>query len=117
MNEQGYAAELQALNYLKKQGLKLVERNFTSPVGEIDLVMRDKRELVFVEVRYRSANLYGGAAASINNRKQMKLNRTALFYLNRHYGDAMPYCRFDLVLIDGDQLEWCRNVAMAGLGG
>jgi len=117
MNEQGYAAELQALNYLKKQGLKLVERNFTSPLGEIDLIMRDKRELVFIEVRYRSTNIYGGAAASINNRKQMKLNRTALFYLNHRYGDAVPHCRFDLVLIDDGQLEWCRNVAMAGLDG
>lgn len=114
MNEQGYAAELRALSYLKKRGLKLVERNFTSSVGEIDLIMRDKRELVFVEVRYRSGNAYGGAAASINHSKQMKLNRTALFYLNRRYGDAVPHCRFDLVLIDGGQLEWCRNVMMGG---
>ncbi|MCG8083044.1 MAG: YraN family protein, partial [Candidatus Thiodiazotropha taylori] len=63
--QQGEAAEQLAVDYLSRRGLKLVTRNFRCKVGEIDLIMREKRTLVFVEVRYRQSDDYGSALESI----------------------------------------------------
>ena len=104
----GQDAEDAAFDFLRKQGLSEVERNYRCRFGEIDLIMRDKETLVFVEVRKRSSNRFGGAAQSINARKKTKLLATA-----RHYIAAMgkiPDCRFDAVLLNGDSpIEWIRD--------
>ncbi len=106
----GLQAEQQALDYLLRQGLQLVERNVRSRRGEIDLVMRDGGVLVFVEVRQRSAARFGGAAASIGPRKQARLWHAAQAFLLRH---PAPFpCRFDAVCIDGEQLQWLRHVLL-----
>ena len=60
----GLHYERQAEKYLQQQGLNLILRNYQCKVGEIDLIMRDQKTLVFVEVRYRRSNHYGGAHAS-----------------------------------------------------
>ena len=78
--------------------------------GEIDLIFRDGKVLVFVEVRQRSRSDFGGAAASITARKRQRLILAAQHYLLKH-PDAD--CRFDCILIDGDQLEWLRNAFSA----
>ncbi len=109
MNVHGQAAEQLAAAYLQRQGLTLIERNYRSRFGEIDLIMRDGKEVVFVEVRLRSNGMFGGAGASITAAKQQKLVRTAEDYLARHGASA---CRFDAVLmaaLDDRQLEWIRN--------
>lgn len=70
--------------------------------------MQEGETLVFVEVRKRSSNQFGGAAASIDQRKQAKLVATAQFYLATL--KAIPPCRFDAVLINGnDEIEWLKN--------
>lgn len=106
----GDAAETASLNYLLKTGLALVERNYRTPGrggGEIDLVMRDKDgTLVFIEVRRRTSSLHGGAAASIDSRKQQRIVFAARSYLRRF--NSMPPCRFDVVLVDGHSIEWLR---------
>ena len=104
---QGQAWELVACKYLEQHGLTLVELNFTCKGGEIDLVMRDGASLVFVEVRQRADRIHGGAAASITPAKQARLTIAAQVYLMRYR--APPPCRFDVVAIDGNQLDWLRN--------
>lgn len=104
---QGQAWELVACRHLEKHGLTLIESNFTCKGGEIDLVMRDGATLVFVEVRQRADRTHGGAAESITPAKQARLAIAAQVYLMRYR--APPACRFDVVAIDGAQLDWLRN--------
>ncbi|MFA7665597.1 MAG: YraN family protein [Burkholderiaceae bacterium] len=105
----GAAAEQQALAYLLAQGLAPVARNVGSRLGEIDLIMRDGDELVFVEVRARSRSDYGGAAASIGWRKQQRLRRESQRWLSVHYGDRWPACRFDVCALAPGHIEWIRG--------
>lgn len=104
----GDAAEEQALHYLKNVGLQLVERSFLCKGGEIDLIMRDQSSLVFVEVRKRKSQQFGGALASITVSKQKRMIHAAQVYLCSI--NPTPACRFDVIAIDGDKLEWIKNV-------
>lgn len=104
---EGDAGEDQALRYLEKQGLKLVDRNFRCKGGEIDLVMQDSRHLVFVEVRKRAAGDVVGAAASVTPRKQARLVIAAQTFLQRY--KMPPACRFDVIAIDGESMAWLKN--------
>jgi putative endonuclease len=108
---EGDAAEARALRHLLQQGLTLVQRNYrvargpSARGGEIDLVMRARDgTLVFVEVRARSATTQGGAAATVDARKQRSLVFAAQHFLLRFA--APPPCRFDVVAIDGEALQW-----------
>lgn len=105
--ERGKAAEEAAAAYLARQGLTLVERNWRCKGGEIDLIMRDGKTLVFVEVRARNNARFGGAAASITAVKQARVAHAAQLYLARL--KAVPPCRFDAVLFDGGALSWLRD--------
>jgi len=107
----GAAGEARALAYLQEQGLMLVEQNFRCKTGEIDLVMRQGQTLVFVEVRARAGNRYGGAAASVTPAKQRRLIRAAQYYLQRFR--AVPPCRFDVVAIDAGVMSWLKNAIEA----
>ena len=106
----GNAAEDAALAHLLAAGLTLVERNYRTPGrggGEIDLVMREAGgTLVFVEVRARAATTHGGAAASVGGVKQRRIVLAARHYLMRH--KSPPPCRFDVVAIDGNHIEWLK---------
>lgn len=109
MNELGSEAENIAAIYLQQKGLKLVARNYQSRYGEIDLIMQDGKTLVFIEVRMRSNNNFGGAAMSITPSKQQKIIRTAEHFLQT-YGNAS--CRFDVILMNkasNDSIEWLSN--------
>lgn len=101
-----------ACQYLRKQGLKLLTRNYHCRRGEIDLIMRDKESLVFVEVRYRRHARYGSASESVNWHKQRRLIATAQYYL-LHQSKNSPAARFDVIAISGNEgnieLEWIRN--------
>ena len=104
----GQQGEERALTFLRQQGLRLLERNFRCKVGELDLIMQQGGTLVFVEVRQRASNRFGGAAASVTPAKQRRLLRAAQYFLLR-YAD-LPPCRFDLLAIDGENLSWMQNV-------
>ena len=109
MNERGQQAETLALSWLQQRGLVCVARNYRCRMGEIDLIMHDGITLVFVEVRQRRSARFGGAAASITPAKQARLVRTAEHYL--HTLPSLPPCRFDAVLLDGQQPpEWLQNI-------
>ena len=106
----GEDAELYAASYLQNQHLTLLQQNYHCRFGEIDLIMRDNETLVFVEVRMRTSEAFGGAAASITASKQAKLLRTARHYIAEL--NTEPACRFDVVLLtgsDGKKIEWIKN--------
>jgi putative endonuclease len=96
----GNQAEDQALQYLKKQGMQLIKRNFATKAGEVDLIMQDGESLVFIEVRYRKNTDFGGAAASVTPKKQQRIIKAALAYQQRHAPQSS--LRFDVVAIEGD---------------
>lgn len=108
----GAAAESAAARYLTSHGLSLLDSNVRYRDGELDLVMRDGDVLVFVEVRYRASNDYGGAAASVTPTKQRRLIRAATRYLAAHPALAVLPCRFDVIGAEGNpdapQLTWLR---------
>ena len=96
--EKGRAAEILAQRYLERQGLRLVENNYTCRFGDIDLVMRHQDTLVFVEVRYRKSLRYGSSAESVDWRKQQKLLACAKHYLQKKKAGAVK-CRFDVMAL------------------
>lgn len=106
----GWNGEAIAAIYLQQRGLKLITKNFKSTYGEIDLIMQDGPALVFVEVRVRKSQRFGGAAMSITPSKQQKLQRTAQYYLQTH---GEQQCRFDAVLMestDQSTIAWLQNI-------
>lgn len=105
----GNIAEEKACAFLQKKGFCLVERNYRSPVGEIDLIMQDKNEVVFIEVRSRAYATYGTAIESINKTKQQKVMKSAIYYLQkRKWLDKVNY-RFDVVGCSPTNIEWIKN--------
>jgi putative endonuclease len=109
VNERGVAAEALAARFLEGRGLTIVARNYRCRLGEIDLIAREGGTTIFVEVRRRRSSAFGGAAGSITLRKRTRLIRAARHYLSRM--DALPACRFDALLIEGDppRIDWIRD--------
>ena len=115
----GDEGEARALSHLLRQGLTLVARNYRVAAGprarggEVDLILRDRDgTLVFVEVRQRQSRNQGGAAASITPQKQRRIILAAQHHLLRYA--SPPPCRFDVVAIDGGELQWLRGAFDAG---
>lgn len=104
---QGQDWEQRALAHLQGHGLTLVEANYRCRSGEIDLILRQGEELVFVEVRQRASASHGGAAASITPAKRARVVRAAQTYLAQF--PRIPPCRIDVVAIDGDTVNWLRG--------
>lgn len=111
--DRGREAEERACRHLTAAGLRLLERNFNTRRGEIDLIMREGATLVFVEVRYRRSNRFGGGAESVDRRKMSRILAAARHYLQRHPGAADRPCRFDVVAIgpgdDNGGIDWIRD--------
>ena len=115
----GDAGEARALAHLLRQGLTLVQRNYRvargprARGGEIDLILRERDgTLVFVEVRARRDAVHGGAAASVGAAKQRSLVFAAQHFLGTLH--TLPPCRFDVIAIDGERVEWLRAAFDAG---
>jgi putative endonuclease len=107
----GAAVEAAAQAHLRDAGLRPVTTNARYRGGEIDLIMRDGDVVVFVEVRYRANDRFGGGAASVDRRKRRKLVLAAQLFLQSHPWLAEQPCRFDVVEGSGDppQLNWLRD--------
>jgi putative endonuclease len=110
MSPSGSAAEALAASLLAEAGLEIIVRNYRCRHGEIDIIARDGDTVVFVEVRSRGGDAYGGAAESITPAKRDRLLKTARHYLARL--GRLPSCRFDAVLITArpPRREWLRDV-------
>lgn len=107
--EKGKRAEVLAWQYLRRQGCVLQTKNWFCRYGEIDLIVLHGPVLIFVEVRYRQKNDFGGALASLNAAKMGKLKRSAELYLQQTGWQGA--CRFDAILMDGDDaLSWLQNI-------
>ncbi|KAF1708852.1 YraN family protein [Pseudoxanthomonas kalamensis DSM 18571] len=117
----GQAAERAARDALQRAGLRELRANAQYRGGEIDLVMldrdRDGEVLVFVEVRYRKSNAFGGGAASVDLRKRRKLVHAAQAFLAESGTYADLPCRFDVVEADGDpqapRIAWLKDAFRA----
>lgn len=107
----GQAGEDAALAYLLLRDMTLIERNFSCKGGEIDLIMQEPASLVFVEVRKRANMRHGGAAASIGPAKKARLIHAAQVFLQRYKNP--PPCRFDVVAIDDEVIDWIKNAIEA----
>ena len=115
----GFDAERLAEKYLKRQGLVPVTQNFRCRLGEIDLVARDGRCVVFVEVRFRGAGSFSRAGLSVDIHKQRKLIRTAALYITKRPQFANSVMRFDVIAIDASEsgettIEWIKDAFRPG---
>ncbi|HCH20189.1 MAG: YraN family protein [Cellvibrionales bacterium] len=112
----GEETEAAALQFLLRQGLSLITRNYRCQYGEIDLIMQDITSVVFIEVRYRRHAEFGGSANSITTQKQKKIRNTALHFLQHHRTDAAS--RFDVIAMSPSEtkipytIDWIQNAFM-----
>jgi putative endonuclease len=109
----GDRAERIAAAYLQEKGLAVIEIRYRCRWGEIDLILRDRETVVFAEVRLRHSRTFGGAAYSVDRRKQARIIATARHYLARTRDSP---CRFDVVLLESiepPQIEWIRDAFSA----
>ncbi len=105
----GTIYETIAAEYLQEKGLAILERNFRCRMGEIDLIAKDGRYFVFVEVKYRSGRQSGYSIAAVNQTKQKTIVNVAKVYLLRKGASLETPCRFDVVGIDGNRIQWIPN--------
>ena len=110
----GQRAENIAADFLRDQGLEILERNYLRRVGELDIVARDRDVLVIAEVRTRRTDRYGGAAASVDPRKQQRLIRATRQLLQQRRDLSRLAVRFDVVAMSGldglsPRIDWIRH--------
>lgn len=113
----GQHYESKAKAFLCLQGLTLIEQNFRVKGGEIDLIMQEHNEIVFVEVKYRKQVAYGSASEAVTRTKQRRLIKAALLWLQiNNHSPANTYFRFDVVAITGqdETIDWIKNAITEG---
>ena len=101
----GRRGERLAERYLKRQGYRLLKRNYRTPFGEADLVFRHGDEVVFVEVKTRSGASFAEARDAVNHEKQSRYRKIALYY----GGGMEPNARFDVVEVYPDKINHIPN--------
>lgn len=110
----GEAAEKAAADFLTQQGCSVVAHNVLTKMGEIDLIVLDKNELVFVEVRYRSSKQFGSAAETVTIAKQRKVIKAAQYFIQTNAKYAKKIMRFDVVGLDATHnIEWIKGAFLA----
>lgn len=102
----GKDSEAIAAAYLKQQGMQILEQNFYSRFGEIDIIAKDGDCLVFAEVKYRKNDSCGDPSEAVDYRKQKKICKTALYYCKKQGYEYEVSCRFDVITVSGDGTIW-----------
>ncbi len=105
----GALGESLACAELERRGYAILARRYRSRLGEIDIVARDGPTIVFVEVKARGGQAFGGGAAAVTREKQQRVGRMAADYLVRHRLSDVP-CRFDVVTVEGRAGSWVITV-------
>ncbi len=100
----GRVGEKKAVDFLKKKGYKILETNYKTHIGEIDVIAQDKDVTVFIEVKTRSGGEYGSPSQAVNSKKQEKYFKVATEYLIRNDKTDVP-CRFDVVEIENGEIN------------
>ncbi|MCW3172769.1 YraN family protein [Shewanella subflava] len=103
----GKLAEQQAREYLQQQGLTFVAANVRYKFGEIDLIMQDQHTLVFIEVKYRQSQAFGGAINALGAKQIHRIRRCAEAYLQQ--AGIHPPCRFDVIANNNAQITWIKG--------
>jgi putative endonuclease len=110
---QGVYVEHLVETYLHTQHVQSLFKNFRCRLGEIDLIGLHNDDLIFIEIRFRRNTLFGGAAASVDRRKQQKLRQTAQYFLRRYPNYAKKACRFDVAAVTLSEgkyvIDWITN--------
>ena len=104
----GRVGEEQAAKYLKKQGYRVLERNYKNAFGEIDIIAKDGEYTVFIEVKTRSDESFGTPSEAVNYKKRMKYGRIAAAYLNLK-GIADAPCRFDVIEVKEGEINHIKD--------
>lgn len=104
----GVSGETLASNFLKKNGYKIIERNYKNKLGEIDIIASNKKTIVFVEVKARDTIVYGRPSEAVNFYKQNKIRKVAQQFLLENKLDGFP-CRFDVIEIVGEKINHIEN--------
>jgi putative endonuclease len=115
--QRGESYEALACEHLRSQGLRLVDKNYHAKCGEIDLIMKDKHTIVFVEVKFRQSSQYGLAQESVNRNKQRKIIKTAQHWLlSKKLSPHTTDVRFDVIAIQGDHPhpKWIKSAFYEG---
>ncbi len=99
--EIGESLEDFALKFIQNHGLRIVTKNYFCKMGEIDIIARDEQNFVFIEVRYRSSDAFGGSEASVGKKKQRRIILAAAHYLQKNGLNNKTACRFDVVALTG----------------
>ncbi len=103
----GGAGENRAVKYLKKQGCKVLKRNYKTPFGEADILMQDGEDTVFVEVKTRSSDAFGAPAAAVDYKKQKRYLDIARYYFSKSGGEKNV--RFDVIEVTKEGINWIKN--------
>jgi putative endonuclease len=112
--QSGRRAEELAVEFLRAAGCEILHRNYRRRLGELDIVARADGELVIAEVRMRTSNAWGGAAASVDRRKQQRITRAAHQLLQQHVDLASLPVRFDVLVVSdpygpSPAIEWIQH--------
>ena len=104
----GDGGEEKAISYLKKHGYKILKTNFRTNIGEIDIIAKDGKEYVFVEVKFRSSDYFGRPSEAVNIYKQRKIRNVATIYINKNrlFNEI---CRFDVIEVLGNEINHIQN--------
>ena len=105
----GTVYEDAAAAFLEREGCRILEHGFRCRGGEIDLIARDGKYLVFAEVKYRAGKGSGSGPEAVDMRKQLRISKAALFYLARYQIPPDTPCRFDVIAIDGGKMRRIRG--------
>jgi putative endonuclease len=110
----GRRAEELAADFLRSQGFRILERNYRRRLGELDIIAQRAGVLVIAEVRTRSSDAYGGAAASVDRRKQRRITRAAAALLQQRADLARLPVRFDVIVVSdpagaGPRIQWLQH--------
>lgn len=115
--QQGQAAEQEALTFLETQGLTLITRNYRCRMGEIDLIMRNGTTAVIVEVRQRSSSTHGTALDSITHAKQQRVSRSAKHWWITFGQHQLQHLRFDVIALQNESApQWIQNAWQLCMG-
>ncbi len=109
MNQQGTSGETQAAVYLAQQGYQILARNYRGVGGEIDLVAHLSKTLVFVEVKQRSYEAFGGPLAAVTKAKQLRISKAAIQFIKTHPKVTYDEIRFDVICILNGEITHLKN--------
>ena len=101
--------EAAAAAYLRKKGFRIEAMNYRTRLGEIDIIAKDGKYYVFIEVKFRASGSAGFSLEAIDHRKAMRIRNAAVYYLFSHQFPEETPCRFDAAGIDGEEITYIRN--------